>query len=110
MEKTVNQQKATSARAYKASQKQKVPKRGGSIKDLASLKDLGAKVTPNKSESINIGDRTFSLQSQLKDIREEIESSMEKLTLTDNWDQEGAKKIEDSVYLSSIDFKIGRAN
>src|SRR3546814_3777901 len=99
MEKTVNQQKATSARAYKDSQKQKVPKRGGSIKDLASLKDIGEKDTPNKSESINIGDRTLSLPSQLKEISEELDSTMEILTLKVKCDYEGQNSIEDSVQL-----------
>src|SRR5690606_12440504 len=63
-------------------------------------------VTLDKSASINIGDRTFSLPIRLKEIREEIESSMEIPKLEDNWDQEGAKKVEDSVYLSSIDFLV----
>lgn len=79
-----------------------------SINDLFPLKERNADVAvaADKCEAVTIADQVILLPVQLNDLKDEVESSKEILDLDDNWDYEGAKKIDESVYLSSIKFLI----
>lgn len=69
-----------------------------------------AKQAVDKFIIVEICGQELKLARQLKSIADEIDYSKSLFDLADNWDEQGAKKLEENVYINAVKFLVNYSN